>query len=56
MGGGCQSPVGAYAEAGNGTISLRAISFREAQVKRAEARRVIAEAALLGEQIADELK
>jgi hydroxymethylbilane synthase len=56
MGGGCQSPVGAYAEVSGGKISLQAISFRDEQVKRGQAKRPIAEAALLGEQIAHELK
>lgn len=56
MGGGCQSPVGAYAEISGSNISLRAISFRDETVKRGEAKRPIAEAALLGEQIAQELK
>jgi len=56
MGGGCQSPVGAYAEISGDKISLRAISFCGEQAKRGEAKRPIAEAALLGEQIAAELK
>jgi len=56
MGGGCQSPVGAYAEISGGNISLKAISFRDEQVKRGAAKRPIAEAAALGEQIAAELK
>jgi hydroxymethylbilane synthase len=56
MGGGCQSPVGAHAEIVGTKISLRAISFRDETVKRADAKRPIAEAALLGEQIAAELK
>jgi hydroxymethylbilane synthase len=56
MGGGCQSPVGAYAQVTGGDVSLQAISFRDQQVKRGHARRPVAEAALLGEQIALELK
>jgi hydroxymethylbilane synthase len=56
MGGGCQSPVGAHAEISGNKISLRAISFRDEVVKRGQAKRPIAEAALLGEQIAAELK
>lgn len=56
MGGGCQSPVGAHAEITGTKISLRAISFRDEVVKRGEAKRPIAEAELLGEQIAAELK
>jgi porphobilinogen deaminase len=56
MGGGCQSPVAAYAEITGDTISLRAVSYRDESVKRGEAKRPIAEAALLGEQIAADLK
>ena len=56
MGGGCQSPVGAFAEVSGSHISLKAVSFRDELVKRGAAKRLIAEAALLGEQIAAELK
>jgi hydroxymethylbilane synthase len=56
MGGGCQSPVGAHAEVSGDNISLQAISFRDEQVKRGQAKRPVAEAALLGVQIAKELK
>jgi hydroxymethylbilane synthase len=56
MGGGCQTPIGAYAEVRNKEISLQAVSFMGKQVKRAEARRPIAEAAQLGEQVAALLK
>jgi hydroxymethylbilane synthase len=56
MGGGCQSPVGAHAEISGEKISLKAISFRDEVVKRGEGKSPIAEAALLGEQIAAELK
>lgn len=56
MGGGCQSPVGAHAEIIGDQIALRAISFREANVKRGEGKRPIAQAAALGEAIAAELK
>jgi hydroxymethylbilane synthase len=56
MGGGCQSPVGAHATISGDTIALKAISFRDETVKRGEAKRPVAEAAALGEQIAAELK
>jgi hydroxymethylbilane synthase len=56
MGGGCQSPVGAFAEVNGTTVSLRAISFRDESVKRGSAKRPVAQAALLGEQVAAELK
>ncbi len=55
MGGGCQSPVGAYAEITGDKIFMRAVSFRDDQAKRAEGKRPIAGAALLGEQIAAQL-
>jgi hydroxymethylbilane synthase len=57
MGGGCQSPVGAYAEVIGSQLRLRAVSFRDpANVRRGEARRPIKEAAELGQQMAEELK
>ena len=56
MGGGCQSPVGAHAEIKDGLISLRAISFTGESARRADGRRPVAEAARLGEQIAEEFK
>ncbi|MDD5141539.1 MAG: hydroxymethylbilane synthase [Verrucomicrobiales bacterium] len=56
MGGGCQSPVAAYAEIVGDKVQMRAISFHHEPVRRGEGKRTIAEAALLGEQIAAELK
>ena len=56
MGGGCQSPVGAYGEIDGATVSLQAISFRDEIVKSSAASRPIGEAAQLGEAIAAELK
>ena len=56
MGGGCQSPVGAHAEIVGDQVTLKAISFRDETVKRGEGKKLIAEAAALGEQIAAELK
>lgn len=56
MGGGCQSPVAAYAEVLGHQIRLRAVSFIGETIKRGEARRVVKEAAALGEQLAAELK
>jgi hydroxymethylbilane synthase len=56
MGGGCQSPVAAYAEIVGDKVRLRAVSFRDAQkVRRGEARRPIKEAADLGKAMAGEL-
>jgi hydroxymethylbilane synthase len=57
MGGGCQSPVAAYAEVIGASLRLRAVSFRdEKQVRRGEAKRPVKEAAELGRQLAEELK
>ncbi len=56
MGGGCQSPVGAYAEISGDKISLQAVSFRGETMKRGEGKRPIAEAAALGEELAAQLK
>ncbi len=49
MGGGCQSPVAAYAEVFGSEIRLRAVSFRSRPVKWAEARRPVTEAEELGQ-------
>jgi porphobilinogen deaminase len=56
MGGGCQSPVAAYAEIINDKIFMRAVSFHHEIVRRGEAKRPIAEAAALGEELAVQLK
>lgn len=56
MGGGCQSPVAAYAEIVGDKISMRAVSFCDEKVKRGEAKRPIAEAIMLGEELATQLK
>jgi hydroxymethylbilane synthase len=56
MGGGCQSPVAAYGEILDGKISLRAISFANGPMRRAEGNRSVKEAAELGQQLATELK
>ena len=56
MGGGCQSPVAAYAEIDGSRMEMRAVSFREGPAKRAEGKRPVAEAVVLGEQLAAELK
>lgn len=56
MGGGCQSPVAAYAEITGNNISMRAVSFRDEMTRRMEMKRSISEATQLGEQIAAELK
>jgi len=56
MGGGCQSPVGAYAEIVGSKIRLRAVSFSNGPARRAEAKRPVKEAEELGRQVAGELK
>lgn len=56
MGGGCQSPVAAYAEIVGDNIRMRAVSFRAEQPRRAEGKRPVKEAIELGEQLAAELK
>jgi hydroxymethylbilane synthase len=56
MGGGCQSPVAAFAEADRNTLSIRAISFASGPLRRAEASGPIDAAAALGQQLADELR
>src|SRR5476651_2872908 len=43
MGGGCQSPVAAYAEIIGDKISMRAVSYRDEKMKRGEGKRPIAE-------------
>ncbi|MDB6066674.1 MAG: Porphobilinogen deaminase [Pedosphaera sp.] len=55
MGGGCQSPVAAYAEIIGGELRMRAVSFRDGTMRRGEARRPIKEAVELGRQLATEL-
>jgi porphobilinogen deaminase len=56
MGGGCQAAVAAYAELLGHELRMRAVSFLGEKAQRAEARRGVQEAVLLGEQLAAELK
>ena len=56
MGGGCQSPVAAYAEVVGSQLQMRALSFTSGPVRHARAKRPINEAAELGQQLAAELK
>jgi hydroxymethylbilane synthase len=56
MGGGCQSPVAAYAEVVGDKISMRAVSFHHEIVRRGEAKRPLAEAFALGEELAAQLQ
>lgn len=56
MGGGCQSPVAAYARVLGHQVDLRVASYRDAEPRRAEGRRPVAEAAKLGERLAEQLR
>src|SRR5207302_455331 len=55
MGGGCQSPIAAYAEVAVSQLRMRALSFASGPVRRAEGKRPIKEAVELGRQLAAEL-
>jgi len=56
MGGGCQSPVAAYAEVIEDQIHLRAVSYREPVVRCGEARGDLRQPEPLGEQLAAQLR
>jgi hydroxymethylbilane synthase len=56
MGGGCQSPVAAYAEINGSRMEMRAVSFREGPAKRSDGKRPVADAAVLGKELAEKLK
>ena len=56
MGGGCQSPVAAYAEVVGSQLRMRALSYANGPVRRAQGKRLLKEAFELGQQLAAELK
>jgi hydroxymethylbilane synthase len=56
MGGGCQSPVAAYARIENGNLTMQAVSFASGPVRRASAKAPIDQAVNLGRKLAAELK
>lgn len=56
MGGGCQSPVAAYARITNGKVLMSAVSFRDGPARRGRGQRAVNEAIALGRQLASELK
>lgn len=56
MGGGCQSPVAAYAEVVGEQLHMRALSFTNGPVQYAEAKMSLKEPVKLGEDLSRELK
>jgi len=56
MGGGCQSPVAAYAEVVGESIRMRALSFASGPMRRTDGIRPIKQAAELGVELAARLK
>lgn len=56
MGGGCLSPVAAYGDMLEGKLRLRAVSFRNEQVRRTERSGPPTEAQALGARVAEELR
>lgn len=55
MGGGCQSPVAAYAQIKDGKLWMRAVSFRDGPVRRTEAQGEPTKAEAMGKKLAKEL-
>ena len=56
MGGGCSSPVAAYAELHGHLIRMRVVSFLDGTARRAEAKRKSQEPEQLGQQLAAEVQ
>ena len=56
LGGGCQMPIGAHATLVGTELHLRAVSFLQDKVRRAEARGPVNDAAGLGARVAAQLK
>jgi len=56
MGGGCQSPIAAYAEISGDKLHMRALSFAHGPVRYAEGKLSLKEAVELGQQLATRLK
>jgi hydroxymethylbilane synthase len=52
MGGGCQSPVAAFAEIVSGEITMQAVSFCDGSARRAMGKRSLEDAVILGEELA----
>src|SRR5207248_486686 len=55
MGGGCQSPVAAYAEVSCSQIRMRALSFAAGPVRLGQTEGLVKEAVELGQRLAEEL-
>jgi hydroxymethylbilane synthase len=55
MGGGCQTPIGAYAAVSGGHIHLRAVAHLTKNVRRAEGRSDLSQAVALGKTVAAQL-
>ena len=55
MGGGCQTPIGAYAAITGGNIHLRAVAHLTRNVQRAEGRSDLSQAVALGKRVAAQL-
>ena len=55
MGGGCQTPIGAYADCRGARIHLRAVAHLTKNVRRAEASGALHEAVALGKKVAAQL-
>jgi hydroxymethylbilane synthase len=56
MGGGCQTPIGAYACVTGSQIHLRAVAHLTQNVQRAEGRMVLPEAVAVGKKVAAQLR
>ena len=56
MGGGCQSPVGAWAEMSGAGLRLRAVSFLGGSLRRAEGRGPVDDPEGLGRRVAEQLR
>ncbi|PYJ96986.1 MAG: hydroxymethylbilane synthase [Verrucomicrobia bacterium] len=56
MGGGCQSPIAAYAEVVGDQVRLRVVSFQGGTPRRGEAKRGLKEPTALGEELAAALR
>ena len=56
MGGGCQSPVAAYAQMVRDKLQMRVVSFRDGPVRRAAGKAAAKDADALGRQLAQEVK